>query len=74
MTRKQVQQVTSNILTEASLGIGLFLGGLFLTIGTWGVMSPIGIPMMVLSVAAPLWIITKDPRGKIWGDKRPASI
>ena len=66
MNENTNKNIASTVLTELSLGAGLFLGGLFLTVGTWGVLSPIGIFMMVLGVVVPVWLITTDPKGKIW--------
>lgn len=66
MQDNETTNVASTILSELSIGAGLFLGGLFLIIGTWGVLSPIGAFMMVLGIAVPVWLVTMDPKGKIW--------
>ncbi|MFA5505507.1 MAG: hypothetical protein WC314_10090 [Vulcanimicrobiota bacterium] len=71
MTEEQKNVATSNGIMGLGLGVGLFLGGLFLSIWTWGFGAAIGLPMMILGLFMPFLMATKTNEGRSWDDTRP---
>jgi len=55
-----------NTVASLALGAGFFLGGLFLTIWTWGFGGLVGVPMMILGLVLPFWLPTQSSSGKTW--------
>lgn len=69
MMDAQANRIFRGALNGLLLGIVLFMGGLFVTIWTWGFGLPIGGPMMIAGVAAPFWMILKAQRGEEWSNE-----
>lgn len=52
MTREN-ERMANNTLNGLAMGAMLFFGGLFLTIWSWGLASPLGVPLMMAGICFP---------------------
>lgn len=70
-TRSNLWRILRNIFEGLTMGLFLFLGGLFLTVWTWGVGAVIGVPMMILGLAFPFLEGRMGAEGKSWTGASP---
>lgn len=70
MNKTESERVMKNSLTGIGLAIGLFFGGLFVSLATWGLGSVVGVPMMILGLALPFWQYRQSQRGINWLGRR----
>lgn len=63
---RENKRMARNTLNGLAIGALLFLGGLFLTIWSWGFAAPLGIPMMLMGVAFPFLEAKMAKDGKTW--------
>ena len=71
MENKQLERTGRNTLAGALMGALLFLGGLFLTVWTWGFGVFLGGPMMLFGLALPFIEYKMAKDGKSWIGRRP---
>lgn len=63
---KAKERMMSNVLNGLALGAFLFLGGLFLTIWSLGLASPVGVPMMIVGLVLPFFEAYRAREGRNW--------
>ena len=65
------RRVFFNILNALAAGVILVLGGMFLTVWTWGIGFVVAIPMALAALALPFWAAYQGMRGRDWLGQRP---
>lgn len=65
MIRSQ-KSLAGNSLTGMTVGVLLFLGGLFLNVWSLGIASPLGLPLMLAGAVLPFLEAYLARRGESW--------